>query len=269
MPELPEVETSCRGIRPYLRNHTIEHIDVYQGSLRWPVSQELYELQDEIVHDVIRRGKYIIILLSGGSILLHLGMSGSVRIVPSSTEREKHDHVDFQLSSQQVLRFNDPRRFGCILWSDNWQRHALIESLGPEPLTEAFSGEYLHQSSVNKKVAVKQFIMNSKLVVGVGNIYANEALFLAGIDPRRSAGRISLKRYLSLADCIKRVLNKSIMQGGTSLKDFVGSDGKPGYFKQELNVYGRAGRHCIQCNEILIETRQSNRSTVYCSQCQK
>lgn len=201
--------------------------------------------------------------------MLHLGMSGSLRLVENGTPKEKHDHVDFLLSSGKTLRFNDPRRFGSILWADNWQAHSLIASLGLEPLEEEFDGNYLYERSRNKTVAVKQFLMNSKLVVGVGNIYANEALFQAGIAPTRQASKISLKRYEVLAEVIKEVLQRAINQGGTTLKDFVGSDGKPGYFKQELNVYGRGGEACVTCGNTLKEIRQGNRATVYCSQCQK
>ncbi|KZY29108.1 MULTISPECIES: bifunctional DNA-formamidopyrimidine glycosylase/DNA-(apurinic or apyrimidinic site) lyase [unclassified Oleiphilus] len=269
MPELPEVETSRRGIEPYIKGHKILSIKIYQQALRWPVSNELYEMTNQPVSDVLRRGKYIIICVPDGSILLHLGMSGSLRIVDERTPRIKHDHVEFHLSCGKILRFNDPRRFGSILWSSNWQAHPLIASLGLEPLNEEFDGAYLHQAAKKRKQAVKQFLMNSKLVVGVGNIYANEALFKAGISPIRSASQISLKRYNLLADTIKEVLRKSIKQGGTTLKDFVGSDGKPGYFKQELNVYGRGGEACVECGQALKEIRQGNRATVYCSQCQK
>ena len=269
MPELPEVETSRRGIEPYIKGHKILAINVYQAALRWPVSPELFDMKDREVFDVIRRGKYIIICTPDGSILLHLGMSGSLRLVKKETARIKHDHLDFFLSSGKVLRFNDPRRFGSVLWSQDWQAHPLIASLGLEPLNDDFDGAYLYKAAKNKTVAVKQFLMNSKLVVGVGNIYANEALFKAGILPTRSVSRISLKRYNILAKVVKEVLLKSIQQGGTSLKDFVGSDGKPGYFKQELNVYGRGGEACLSCGHLLKETRQGKRATVYCSQCQK
>lgn len=269
MPELPEVETSRRGIEPYIKEHKIQKINIYQGALRWPISAELYEIKDQAVNDVIRRGKYIVIRMADGSILLHLGMSGSLRLVDAETPRVKHDHVDFLMSNGKILRFNDSRRFGSILWSEKWAEHPLIASLGVEPLSDDFDGEYLHKAAKNKSVAVKQFLMNSKLVVGVGNIYANEALFQAGISPTRQASKISLKRYRVLAEVVKEVLHRAIQQGGTTLKDFVGSDGKPGYFKQQLNVYGRGGEECVQCGNLLKEIRQGNRATVYCSHCQK
>lgn len=269
MPELPEVETSRRGIAPYINGYNIEAINIYQSALRWPVSSELFELKDQKVSDVIRRGKYIVICIPDGSILLHLGMSGSLRLVDNDTPRLKHDHVDFLLSSNKILRYNDPRRFGSILFTEDWPSHPLIISLGVEPLSDDFDGNYLHKAAQNKTIAVKQFLMNSKLVVGVGNIYANEALFQAGISPTRPASKISLKRYKVLADVVKRVLQSAIQQGGTTLRDFVGSDGKPGYFKQQLNVYGRGGEACTECGKTLKEIRQGNRATVYCSHCQK
>ena len=269
MPELPEVETSRRGILPYLQEKQIERVIVRNKNLRWPVSEEVFVLKDERVYQVLRRGKYIILELATGAILIHLGMSGSVRIVSPTEVVKKHDHVDFHLSESQILRFNDPRRFGCILWSEQWQNHNLIAHLGLEPLDTAFDGEYLHKAASNKTQAVKAFIMDSHIVVGVGNIYANEALFLAGIHPKRAASRISLTRYKLLVEKIKLVLSKAIKQGGTTLRDFVGGDGKPGYFKQQLNVYGRGGEPCVSCKAPLKEIRLGQRSTVFCGQCQK
>jgi formamidopyrimidine-DNA glycosylase len=269
LPELPEVETTKKGIVPFLKQRSIVSIDVRNGALRWPVSSEVFQIKNQLVQDVFRRGKYIIIQLAQGSVLIHLGMSGSLRVVDSSVPIQKHDHVDLNLAGNKTIRFNDPRRFGSILWAENWQEHVLISSLGLEPLDDDFNGDYLYQKAKNRKVAIKQFIMNGKLVVGVGNIYANEALFLAGIDPTRGVHRVSRKRMRLLADVIKQVLAAAIKQGGTTLKDFVGSDGKPGYFKQELNVYGRAGKKCVRCEALLTEIRQNNRATVYCVQCQK
>ncbi len=269
MPELPEVETSKRGIQPFVEGSHISQVCVRNANLRWPVSPEIFELKDAFVRLVHRRGKYILLDFDHGTVMIHLGMSGSVRIMNRGAPPQKHDHVDFMLSNNQVLRFNDPRRFGSILWTPQWTEHALIASLGPEPLTEDFSASYLYQQSRNKAQAVKTFIMDSHIVVGVGNIYANEALFLAGIHPKRAASRISLARYRVLVDKIKLVLANAIKQGGTTLRDFVGGDGKPGYFKQSLNVYGRGQLPCKQCDSTLKEIRMGQRTTVYCAQCQK
>lgn len=268
MPELPEVETTLRGIEPYLRDQRVDSLTVRNGALRWPVSEQVYQLKQIKVVDLLRRGKYIVCCFESGSLLIHLGMSGNLRVVDSSTPIKKHDHIDLNLQTGKVIRFNDPRRFGCVLWTEDWKAHDLIRSLGLEPLSDEFDGDYLYHRAKGRKTAIKQFIMDSHLVVGVGNIYANEALFQAGIDPRRMAGRISRLRMHKLAIHIKQVLKKAIEQGGTTLKDFVGSDGKPGYFKQSLFVYGRAGKPCLSCGQSLKEVRQSNRSTVYCAFCQ-
>lgn len=268
MPELPEVETTRRGIESYLISDLIESIEVRNSRLRWPVSEEIERLTYKQVKQVLRRGKYIILEFDMGAIIIHLGMSGSMRIESAETELKKHDHVIFYLSSELQARFNDPRRFGCVLWSDNWQSHKLISGLGPEPLNEEFDVEYLYSLAKQRKLAIKQFIMNSHVVVGVGNIYANEALFLAKINPSRAANKISKKRMSMLVNNIKLVLANAIQQGGTTLRDFVGGDGKPGYFQQQLFVYGRSGEPCKHCGDILKESRMNNRSTVFCSKCQ-
>lgn len=268
MPELPEVETTRRGILPYSEGKVLCEIIIRNSRLRWPVSQELVDWQAGQVRSLERRGKYIIMGFDSGSILIHLGMSGSLRVVQHSEPVQKHDHLDF-VFEQMRLRFNDPRRFGSVLWADEWENHALIGHLGPEPLSDAFDTEYLYQASRNRSVAVKQFVMDSKTVVGVGNIYANEALYLSGIHPNRSANRISKVRYERLVANIKQVLTSAIEQGGTTLRDFVGGDGKPGYFQQQLYVYGRQGEPCKGCGAELRELRLSGRSTVYCGLCQK
>ncbi len=268
MPELPEVETTRRGIEPFLLNETIESIEIRNGKLRWPVSEEVYVLESQQARRILRRGKYIIIEFGTGAVIIHLGMSGSMRIVEPDAELKKHDHVIFYLASEKQIRFNDPRRFGSVLWSKDWTKHELINNLGPEPLNEDFNAEYLYQLAKQRKLAIKQFIMNSHVVVGVGNIYANEALFLAGIHPNRAANNISLKRISVLVEKIKRVLDNAIQQGGTTLKDFVGSDGKPGYFQQQLFVYGRGALPCKYCAQELHEIRMNNRTTVYCKKCQ-
>ena len=268
MPELPEVETTRKGIEPFLVRQNIAMIDVRNKQLRWPVSTEIGLLRSVQVQAVLRRGKYIILQLDQGAMLIHLGMSGSMRVVEATDAFKKHDHLVFHLADNKQIRFNDPRRFGSVLWSADWQTHPLICTLGPEPLSEAFDAQYLYALAKRRSVAVKQFIMNSQIVVGVGNIYANEALFLAGIHPKRAAKRISLVRMTTLVAQIKQVLDKAIEQGGTTLRDFVGSDGKPGYFQQQLFVYGRAGEPCKQCATPLKEIRMNNRSTVFCTGCQ-
>lgn len=276
LPELPEVETTCRGIRPYLIGQTINGVIIRQAQLRWPITRGLADkISRANIESVNRRGKYLLITTSAGVLMIHLGMSGSLKIVPAKKPAEKHDHFDLVFKDKQnnkkALRLTDPRKFGSVLWlkKENIQQHKLLKKLGPEPLTDAFSGEYLYQLSRNKKVAVKSFIMNSHNVVGVGNIYANEALFRAGIHPKRSAGRISKARYVLLVTEIKAVLSEAIKQGGTTLKDFTDGDGKPGYFKQALAVYGRAGLPCQHCAQALKEIRMAQRSTVFCSRCQK
>lgn len=267
MPELPEVETTRRGILPYLEHQTIIKLEVRNPNLRWPVPESLSQIMPQRVQSVQRRGKYIIIELASGAILVHLGMSGSMRVLDKNESIGKHDHVDFVMQDK-VIRFNDPRRFGSVLWSDEWTQHSLISHLGPEPLSDLFSAEYLYKKSRKRKASIKQFVMDSHVVVGVGNIYANEALFLAGIHPCRAAGRISQQRYQKLVDEIKQVLTSAITQGGTTLRDFVGGDGKPGYFQQKLFVYGRAGHECKRCKKPLEEVRQNGRSTVFCAICQ-
>lgn len=268
MPELPEVETTKRGLESFLLGATIESIDVRNGRLRWPISNEVYALESRQVLRILRRGKYIILEFDNGAMIIHLGMSGSMRIAEPDAELKKHDHVIFYLSSEKQIRFNDPRRFGSVLWAKDWTKHELIKSLGPEPLTDDFNTHYLYSLAKQRKLPIKQFIMNSHIVVGVGNIYANEALYLAGIHPKRAVNNISLRRMGVLVEKIKLVLDNAIQQGGTTLKDFVGSDGKPGYFQQQLFVYGRGGLACKYCEQILEEFRMSNRTTVFCKKCQ-
>jgi formamidopyrimidine-DNA glycosylase len=270
MPELPEVETTRRGVLPHARGATVVSVEVRDKRLRWPVSRELTTvLPGAIIEDIQRRGKYLLFRTDAGTLLVHLGMSGSLRVVKATEGPRRHDHVDILLSSGLVLRYNDPRRFGCMLWTlADPAEHELLCHLGPEPLLEAFTGDYLYRRSRGRRIAVKAFIMNSRVVVGVGNIYANEALYSAGIHPSRAAGRISLARYEELVGRIRSVLTAAIEQGGTTLRDFVGGDGKPGYFSQQLNVYGRGGEACHGCGELLRESRLGNRSTVYCVNCQ-
>ena len=269
MPELPEVETTRRGIEPHLLNHTIKSVIVRHRGLRWPIPGNLEkQLAGQRIKSITRRGKYILLGVKSGTVIIHLGMSGSLRRVKCSVAPEKHDHVDFVLG-QHCIRFKDPRRFGVILFTkDDPLQHKLLKHLGPEPLNKEFNGDYLFQRSRNRKISIKQFIMDSKVVVGVGNIYASESLFYAGINPNRQAGKISKARYLELAKAIKKVLRAAIKQGGTTLQDFTNSDGKPGYFKQKLAVYGREGEPCIQCGKPIKHLVQGQRASYYCSHCQ-
>ena len=270
MPELPEVETTRRGISPHIEGKRLTRIIIRQHSLRWPIPQELPQLlARRVLKDIQRRGKYLLFHFSNGHMLIHLGMSGSLRIVNPQESQRKHDHVDFIFSGNTCLRFHDPRRFGAILWTDApLDDHKLLSHLGPEPLSPDFHLDYLFAKSRQRKKDIKTFIMDSKVVVGVGNIYANEALFDAGIRPTKAAGKVSKKQYEKLIAAIKQVLERSIIQGGTTLRDFVGGNGQPGYFVQQLKAYGREGLACKQCATTLKATRQSQRITVYCPHCQ-
>jgi len=271
MPELPEVETTRRGIAPHIEDRTIKTVQIRDGRLRWPVASDLPSiLTGQRIQTVARRGKYLLLETASGVLLVHLGMSGSLRIVDNGLFAGKHDHVDIIFGNDTVLRFNDPRRFGSILWvTGGAAEHPLLKDLGPEPLSDSFNGKLLHSLAKNRKTPVKSFIMDSHVVVGVGNIYANEALFMAGILPSRQAGKISLVRYQQLADCIRVVLQQAIEQGGTTLRDFVNEAGKPGYFQQQLKVYGRGGLPCLHCGQTLTEIRIANRATVFCRACQR
>lgn len=270
MPELPEVETTRRGIAPHLLGQTVERVVVRDRRLRWPIPEDLdMRLSGQRIEAVERRAKYLLIRVQSGTLIAHLGMSGSLRLVPAELPAAKHEHVDILLGSGQALRYTDPRRFGALLWSELPLEHPLLASLGPEPLDEGFDGRRLYELSRGRSMAVKPFIMDNTVVVGVGNIYASEALFAAGIDPRRPAGGISRARYERLAAEIKRILAMAIERGGTTLRDFVGGDGKPGYFQQELFVYGRGGAFCKLCGSTLREVRLGQRASVYCGRCQR
>jgi formamidopyrimidine-DNA glycosylase len=271
MPELPEVETTKRGIQRHIENQTVSSVIIRQKNLRWPIPTCFeHDIINSKIKNVTRRGKYILLHTTNGCAVMHLGMSGSLRILPANTPALKHDHVDIIFNSKICLRFNDPRRFGCVLWTKtNPLQHKLLTNLGPEPLTDEFNADYIVAKARQKNITVKQFIMNSQVVVGVGNIYACEALFTAGILPTKPAGKISKVHYEKLVSEIKRILHHAIEIGGTTLRDFVNSDGKPGYFKQQLKVYGRAGLACTVCQKNLIEIRLNNRSTVFCKTCQR
>jgi formamidopyrimidine-DNA glycosylase len=269
MPELPEVETTCRGIAPHIVGRCVREVIVREPRLRWPVPGKLNQLMSGAQFlSVCRRAKYLLLETDRGIVMVHLGMSGSLRIMPADTPPLFHDHIDVVLEDGRCLRYHDPRRFGSFHWLEA-QQHPLLDHLGPEPLSEAFSGAYLYERSRGRRIPVKQFIMDGKVVVGVGNIYANEALFMAGIHPARAAGRVAKTRYEHLAIAIKQVLGDAIEQGGTTLRDFVGGDGSPGYFAQQLRVYGRRGQPCRHCLTALKEIRQGGRSTVMCPQCQR
>ncbi|MGB1422534.1 MAG: bifunctional DNA-formamidopyrimidine glycosylase/DNA-(apurinic or apyrimidinic site) lyase [Pseudomonadales bacterium] len=269
MPELPEVETTRAGIEPHLLDCTIARVTIRENRLRWPISPELTQMATgQTIVSVERRAKYLLIGLARGFVMIHLGMSGSLRILPAQTAPQKHDHVDIILNSGITLRYRDPRRFGSIFWLDQL-KHRLLDQLGPEPLSADFDGETLFEAAKGKLRNVKTLIMDAEVVVGVGNIYANEALYLAGIRPTRPAGKISRKRYARLAAAIKSVLEKAIDAGGTSLRDFLKEDGKPGYFRHELKVYDRAGEPCYGCNKPLSAVRITGRATVFCMRCQR
>ena len=269
MPELPEVETSRRGIEPHIIDTRVVRVVVRNRSLRWPVSKTVdRNLLGETITSVTRRAKYLLINTDGGSAILHLGMSGSVYIVDRDTAAGIHDHVDIDFDSGKTMRFRDPRRFGSLHWSKTPLEHKLLKSLGPEPLVNDFDARYLWEKSRGRRVSVKQFIMNAQVVVGVGNIYASEALYLSCINPRRAAGRISLQRYELLVTAIKDVLANAIKAGGTTLRDFYGGDGEAGYFQQQLEAYGREDEPCRRCNTPITAIVQGQRSTYYCKQCQ-
>lgn len=271
MPELPEVETTLRGIKPWLQNQEIVAVNVFNASLRWPIPTEIHEIVGLTINDLHRRAKYILLELSNQNhLILHLGMSGVIRVVDCHEVYQKHDHFEMVLAHGKALRLNDPRRFGCVLMAGkDIAQHSLLQKLGPEPLSEDFDGHWLKQCAKNRQIAVKNFIMNNQVVVGVGNIYAAESLFLAGIRPTSKANKISLNKYRDLANIIKQVLQQAIDVGGTTLKDFRNVDGKPGYFKQELHVYGRAGLPCLHCGTELKNLVIGQRASCYCPKCQK
>jgi formamidopyrimidine-DNA glycosylase len=271
MPELPEVETIRRYLEPRLTGQRIASVTIRHAGLRWPVSRTLpKKLAGQTVKSVQRRAKYLLLRCEHGTLIMHLGMTGRLTVVPATTPIVKHDHLDLLLADQKCLRFNDSRRFGTVLWTaQDPHRHPLLADLGIEPLASDFTGAYLHQRAHGRTVAVKNFIMNQSVVVGVGNIYASEALFQAGIHPARPAGDISLKRHERLADAIRRVLEAALAAGGTTLRDYHQGDGNPGGFQVQLLVYGRAGEPCTACGRPIEQTRIGQRSAYFCRKCQR
>ena len=271
MPELPEVETTCKGIAPHIENNIITKVIVRNRNLRWPIPTGLNtKLAKQKIISVTRRAKYLLINTETGTLIIHLGMSGSLRILSSDEAVEKHDHFELQFKDGICLRLRDPRRFGCVLWTKNDPlEHKLLINLGPEPLDTDFNTELLFEKSRKRKTTIKQFIMDAKIVVGVGNIYASESLFLAGINPKRLAGKITKKNAQDLTTAIKKILKQAIKQGGTTLKDFKSSDGKPGYFQQKLKVYDRKDESCVKCKKPIKQITLGQRSTFYCAICQK
>ncbi|MEO6155362.1 MAG: bifunctional DNA-formamidopyrimidine glycosylase/DNA-(apurinic or apyrimidinic site) lyase [Thermomonas sp.] len=270
MPELPEVETTRRGLLPHLEGRRIGVVVLRRPDLRWPIPREVSDLlPGQRIDGIRRRAKYLLLDTAAGSALLHLGMSGSLRVLPAATPVRTHDHVDIGIGAGRVLRFNDPRRFGCLLWQPAGEIHPLLSGLGPEPLSEDFDGDALFARSRGRSAPVKTFLMDQTVVVGVGNIYAAEALFIVGISPLRAAGSISRRRYQALADAVKSILAHAIERGGTTLRDFISPDGAPGYFEQELLAYGRGGLPCKRCGRVLKQAMIGQRASVWCTHCQR
>ena len=272
MPELPEVETTRRGIAPHLIGKTIARVRIRDSRLRWPVPDQLVRvLRGQTVKQLQRRAKYLLLEVEAGTVIIHLGMSGSLRIVANTDPPGAYDHVEIVLTDGACLRMRDPRRFGCVLWwhGGNVLPHRLLRDLGPEPLSAEFNGDYLYRRSRQRSLSVKGFVMDSKVVAGVGNIYANEALYRSGIHPARRAGRISRARYSRLADSIRLTLSEAIRAGGTTLRDFVDGQGNPGYFRQCLDVYGRADEPCRGCGHLIRTRKLNQRSSFFCPVCQR
>jgi formamidopyrimidine-DNA glycosylase len=275
MPELPEVETTRRGLAPHLEGRRVIGVTLRRPDLRWPIPREIEALlPSQKILSVRRRAKYLLMDTVAGSALWHLGMSGSMRVLPADTPVQAHDHVDVAIeggarAKPRVLRFNDPRRFGCLLWQPPGETHALLRELGPEPLSDDFNGDLLFERSRGRKAPVKAFLMDQKIVVGVGNIYAAEALFAAGVSPLRAAGKVSRERYDAIAKDVQRILTYAIARGGTTLRDFISPDGAPGYFEQELSAYGRGGEPCPRCGRPMKQAMLAQRATVWCGHCQR
>ena len=276
MPELPEVEITRRGLAAHLTGLAVADVVIRDPRLRWPIPENLpLLLRGQIIRALKRRGKYLLVEFDQGTLILHLGMSGSLRILPAGTPPGKHDHFDLVLSNGTLVRLRDPRRFGAVLWQrGDVHAHPLLATLGPEPLPDkfgedGFDARYLHQATRGRSIAIKQCIMDNHIVVGVGNIYANEALFRAGIKPQLAAGKLSLSRCAKLVAEIRATLSEAIDLGGSTLRDFVNASGQPGYFQQHYWVYGRGGESCRRCGAPIRQIRQGQRSSFYCQHCQK
>ncbi len=271
MPELPEVEVVCRGIEPHLVRQHITSVIIRNPCLRWPIPNNLKNVLAGLeIREVTRRGKYLLLDCGKGTLILHLGMSGSLLILASKTPPQKHDHFDLTLGNGMILRLRDPRRFGAVLWTtSDVMRHRLLAHLGPEPLTATFSGNLLYEKTRGRSASIKEILMNSSIVVGIGNIYASEALFHAGINPKIAAGRIGINRYDKLVCVIKKTLKLAITAGGSSLRNFVNSNSSPGYFQQQYWVYKRSGKPCRKCGVAIKQIKQGQRSSFYCPGCQK
>ncbi|MES2353565.1 MAG: bifunctional DNA-formamidopyrimidine glycosylase/DNA-(apurinic or apyrimidinic site) lyase [Pseudomonadota bacterium] len=271
MPELPEVEITRRGLAPHIVGQRIDSVVIRDRRLRWPISADMEkQLTGKIIGGTSRRGKYLLLDCEAGWLILHLGMSGNLRIIPSNTPAKKHDHIDILLGNNTAIRFSDPRRFGAMLWTDEApETHRLLIGLGLEPLSETLSAHWLYTSTRGTRVAIKSWLMDAKRITGIGNIYANEALFRAGIRPTRPAGQISLQRLERLASAIKDTLSRAIEAGGSTLRDFCDANGNPGYFQQEYFVYGRAIKPCLICETPIKLIRQNGRATYYCATCQR
>lgn len=271
MPELPEVETTRRGVLPLIGGRRVQAVRVHDRRLRRPVPRNLARLLiGARVETVERRAKYLLFGFAHGTLLVHLGMSGSLRVVPASAPRLPHDHVEIEFDARHCLRLRDPRRFGLMLWcAGDPHAHELLRALGPEPFDPAFDAAHLARRAHGRRGAIKNFLMDSHVVVGVGNIYASEALFRAGIHPARAAGRISLARYATLVASVREVLGEAIAAGGTTLRDFMRNDGEPGYFRMQLRVYDRAGEPCVACNTPLVARVIGQRSSYFCPRCQR
>ncbi|MEA3405874.1 MAG: bifunctional DNA-formamidopyrimidine glycosylase/DNA-(apurinic or apyrimidinic site) lyase [Pseudomonadota bacterium] len=274
MPELPEVETTRKGIQPKVDQQTISKVIVRNGNLRWPVDSDLAtKLTGLSVLKVDRRGKYLLLETQNGTLLIHLGMSGNLRVLPINTPVQKHDHIDIEFANGYLLRLNDPRRFGSVLWHSASEgpieQHKLLAKLAPEPLSDDFNGQYFFEKTRKRKVAIKTLVMNSQVAVGAGNIYANESLFMSNIHPQTIASKLTKKQCEQLVNNIKKVLKAAIEQGGTTLKDFLSPDGKPGYFVQQLNVYDQAGKPCPVCDTPIERIILNQRASYFCPKCQK
>ncbi|MEW9824134.1 MAG: bifunctional DNA-formamidopyrimidine glycosylase/DNA-(apurinic or apyrimidinic site) lyase [Candidatus Symbiodolus clandestinus] len=269
MPELPEVETVCRALAPSLVGNQIRTVVIRHTQLRWPIASKLSELSNEPMVSLQRRAKYLLLQLSQGWLIIHLGMSGTLRLLPAKTAVNKHDHIDLQLACGQLLRFTDPRRFGAWLWCEDPWQHRLLQHLGVEPLSPAFTGTYLAQAAQGQRMAIKPWLMKSNVVVGIGNIYASEALYQAKISPLCLAGELDQSAINRLVDSIRLILAQAIAQGGSTLRDFRQTNGKLGYFTQQHEVYNRKNQPCRYCTTPIVQLRQGQRSTFYCPSCQR